>query len=70
MECQHFIVDFVPHMSGFNSAHVGAKTVANLHVNPTRSQYSDTFGILRGKKYQERLNVISILATCSFLRQT
>lgn len=27
-----------PHTSGFNSAQGGAKTVANLHLNPTSIQ--------------------------------
>lgn len=43
-----FTVDFfLTHTSGFNSAHKGAKMVANLHVT------------IRGKKYQECLTVIS-----------
>lgn len=31
------------HTSDDNSAHDGAKTAANLHANPTRGYYSDTF---------------------------
>lgn len=38
---------FLTHTSGFNSAHKGAKMVANLHVT------------IREKKYQECLTVIS-----------